>query len=303
MNRDDSSLTPEERARIKREAERLLREAGALGCFPTPVEEILAAAKLTTYDKPSIDDSFLTWIGSKVEKAKGLIKSALDKVLGLFDVRDSCIYIDRTVQKVKQTFLKLHETGHARLPWQKNIYSVIHDCKQTLAPDVADQFDREANVFASEVLFQLNEFTERADSEPFGINVPMKVGKKFGASAYSSIRRYVSESQKACAVLVLEIPEPDNVLGYKCKVRRIITSSAFDTIFGEPKWPPLVTPHDEYGLLVPIEKRMSRPQTIQLVDANGGEHDCIGEGFKTGYQVFLLIHRVSERRSPFSGFG
>jgi hypothetical protein len=64
----------------------------------------------------------------------------------------------------------------------------------------------------------------------------------------------------------------------------------------------LVTPHDEYGFLVPLEKRMSRPQSIQLFDANGDEHDCIGEGFKTGYQVFLLIHRVSERKALFVGF-
>jgi len=293
LNRDDSSLNENERARIKREAERLLKEAGAFGVFPTPVEDILAAAKLKTYAKPAIDDGFINWIGAKVGHAKQLIKTAFDKVLGLFDVRDGSVYIDQTVQKVKQTFLKLHEAGHARLPWQRSIYSIIHDCQKTLAPDVADHFDREANVFASEVLFQLDAFTERASSEPFGINVPMKIGKKFGASAYSSIRRYVSESEKACVVLVLEMPETDSILGYKCLIRRIITSEQFDTVFGAVEWPPFITPHDEFGFLVPIGKRMSRPQGLQLVDANGGTQDCVGEGFSSGFQVFLLIHQVA----------
>jgi hypothetical protein len=214
-------------------------------------------------------------------------------VLGLFDVLDGAVYIDQTVQKVKQTFLKLHEAGHARLPWQNKIYSLIQDCKKTLAPDVADHFDREANVFASEVLFQLDEFTQRASSEQFGINVPIKIGKKFGASAYSSIRRYVSESDKACVVLVLEMPEACSILGFKCTVRRVVTSKKFDEIFGQMTWPPFVTPHDEFGGLVPIGKKMSWPQTIQLCDANGDDRDCKGEGFTTGFQIFLLIREIA----------
>lgn len=291
MHRDDSSLNEADRSGIKREADRLLREAGAYGCFPTPVDEILAAAKLQSYAKPVIDDGFLKWIGAKLDPAKQLMKSAIEKVMGLFDVRDGSVYIDETVKKVKQTFLKLHEAGHARLPWQKNIYSIIQDCKKTLEPDVADQFDREANVFASEVLFQLDEFTQRVQSEPFGINVPIRVGKKFGASAYSSIRRYVSESEKVCVVLVLEMPVICTVLGYKCVIRRVITSKTFDTIFGaKRRWPPFITPHDEFGFLVPVGKRMSRPQALSLVDANGEERECVGEGFTTGFQVFLLIH-------------
>lgn len=290
MNRDDSTLDEKDRARVKNEAKRLLQEADAFGQFPTPVEEILAAAKLLAYPKPELDDGFMKWIGKKFDRTKEVMKTAFEKVLGVFDVRDSVIYIDETVQKVKQTFLKLHEAGHARLPWQKNIYSIIQDCRKTLSPDVADQFDREANVFASEVLFQIDGFTERVKDEPFGINIPLKVGRKFGASTYSSIRRYVSESNIACVVLVLEKPELDDVLGYKCKIRRIISSNRFDTVFGAVNWPPFITPHDEFGFLVPIEKRMTWPRQLQLQDANGDPQNCIGEGFSSGFQVFLLIH-------------
>lgn len=257
------------------------------------MDEILAAAKLQTYAKPAIDDGFLSWIGAKVDKAKQLMKTAIDKVLGLFDVFDNAVYIDQTVQKVKQTFLKLHEAGHARLPWQQKIYSVIQDCKQTLAPDVADQFDREANVFASEVLFQLDEFSERANSESFGITVPTRIGKKFGASAYSSIRRYVSGSDKCCAVIVLEMPEQDRVLGFKCVVRRVVASPKFEAMFSGMDWPPMVTPHDDFGFLVPIGKKMSPPRSLQLIDANGDTQMCTGEGFSTGFQVFLLIRQVA----------
>ncbi len=65
------------------------------------------------------------------------------------------------------------------------MYAVVEDCKLSLDPAVADQFDREANVFASEVLFQLDGFITEARDHDFGIGVPLKVGKKYGASACS----------------------------------------------------------------------------------------------------------------------
>jgi hypothetical protein len=43
---DDSSLTPGQLARVRKEAERALRESGALGVFPTPVDQIMAVARV-----------------------------------------------------------------------------------------------------------------------------------------------------------------------------------------------------------------------------------------------------------------
>ena len=259
MNRDDSSLSQSERARIRKEAERILRESGALGRLPTPVDDILAAASLTHEPKPEIDDGFISWIYNKAQRSAGWAadkaKRALEKILGLFDVRDSVVYIDSTVHKVKQTFIKLHEIAHAKLPWQKSMFIVIEDSEKSLAPDVADHFDREANVFASDVLFQLDAFTQQANAHEFGITIPLKLGRKFGASAYASIRRYVSENHRTCAVVVLEVPVFDSILGYKAHLRRAIHSSSFDTKFGKGGWPEFITPHDELAASIPLDKK------------------------------------------------
>src|SRR5207253_259458 len=132
-------------------------------------------------------------------KAGSALRRALSKVLGVLDVVARIIYIDQTLYVVKQTFLKLHETAHAVLPWLLAIYAVTEDCEKTLAPEISEGFEREANVFASDVLFQLDEFTEQANDHAFGIKVPLKLSRSFGASVYSAIRRYVSESHRACA--------------------------------------------------------------------------------------------------------
>ena len=156
---DDSTLTAQEYARVRKEAERLLRDAGALGRFPTPVSEVMEAGKVALAPEDVLNEGFLKSIR---RKAGGALKSALSKVMGLFDARDRLMFIDSAVKAVKQIFLKLHETGHAVLPWQRNLYAVVEDGEQELDPDIADLFDREANVFATEVLFQLDSFAEEA---------------------------------------------------------------------------------------------------------------------------------------------
>jgi hypothetical protein len=41
---DDWTLTAGQRLRVRKEAERALREAGALGVFPTPMDRIMTVA-------------------------------------------------------------------------------------------------------------------------------------------------------------------------------------------------------------------------------------------------------------------
>ena len=45
MKSDDSRLTQHQLTNVQRHADRLLREAGAYGRFPTPVDDLLAAVE------------------------------------------------------------------------------------------------------------------------------------------------------------------------------------------------------------------------------------------------------------------
>src|SRR5207249_2541404 len=148
---------------------------------------IMEAGQVTLAQEDVLAEGFL---GSMRRKAESSLKSALSKVWGLFDARDRLVFIDRAVKAAKQVFLKLHETAHAVLPWQRNLYAVVEDGEQELDPDIAELFDREANVFATEVLFQLDTFAEEAAGYDFGIGVPLKLSKKYGSSAYAAVRQY-----------------------------------------------------------------------------------------------------------------
>lgn len=289
--KDDYSLDDEKHRVIRLHAARALEKADALGSIPTPVAEVLSAANIEVSDEPVLDPGFLAKLR---KKAGAALKSALSKVWGVLDAAARIIYLDNGVLVVKQTFLKLHETAHAVLPWQRKMFVIAEECQMTIAPDVAELFDREANAFASEVLFQLDTFSEEANDHAFNILVPVRLASRYKASIYSSVRRYVTGSPRACMVLVLEPPQICPQRGYVAKFRRDVVSAEFRRKLGLLTWPDEFSPNDQIGAMIPTgQRKMSRPREIELTDANGRRHRCLAEAFTQSHQVFVLIHSVT----------
>ena len=288
---DEIALTREQREAIRTHARRALQASGALGHFPTDVTAVMKVAQATEIHEHVLGNpSFLARLR---HKAGGALRSALSKVMGIFDARAGEIFIDRTLHLVKQTFVRLHETAHAYLPWQRPMYAVVEDCAQSIDPEVAELFDREANVFASEVLFQIDSFVTEASEHPFGIFVPVNLSKKYGASIYSSMRQYVTKNHRTCAVLVLEPPQLIAGDGFRAALRRPVYSPTFQSKFSGLTWPDYFTPDSEVGGMIPISgRRASGKHAIELVDNNGERHECLAEAFTQTYQVFVLIHVV-----------
>jgi hypothetical protein len=119
------------------------------------------------------------------------------------------------------------------------------------------------------------------------------MAKRYGASVYATIRRYVSHNDKTCAVLVLNPAEAAAQMGYFCSVRRVVTSPEFARRFSQMTWPQTVSPDDVLGRLVPVN-RMTGPRSLRLTDSNGDPHDFIAEAFKTPHQTFILINSVAK---------
>jgi hypothetical protein len=284
---DDSTLDPEDLRIIRTQAERLLRKADALGQFPTPVDEILASANVEVGPADALDEGFLRRMR---RKAKDSLKRAFGKVLGVLDAVGLIAYFDRGIYVVKRRFLQLHEAAHAWLPAHRKAYRVVEDSDKELSSEVSDLFDRQANTFASEVLFQLDEFSRQAADYNFGFDASLKLSKRFGASIYASVRKYVSQNHRACAVLVLNCPKLTPGHGYVCTLRRFVVSTEFTRRFGSIDWPEEYTPSDPIGKAIPLAgRKMSGRFTIVLRDRNGQRHECVAEGFTQTHQVFVLI--------------
>jgi Zn-dependent peptidase ImmA (M78 family) len=297
---DDCNLTPGQQATIRREAERALREAGALGVFPTPIDRIMSVANVEEVTEDLLSPGLLAKILATAEKAGGVLKRALSKVMGLFHASAGLVYLDQSLIEVKKRFIRLHESAHGFLPWQRPLYAVVEDCDKSLDPEAADLFDREANVFATEVLFQLDTFRDMAEGKPFEVWTPVRLAKSFNASIYASMRQYVSKNHRACAVVVLDMPEIVEADGFRANLRRPVQSVSFTETFGDNLWKAYYTPADDIGRLIPQGKmKSSGKRNLVLVDRNGVRHECIAESFTQRFQVFVLIHSVRTLTAKF----
>jgi hypothetical protein len=201
------------------------------------------------------------------------------------------IHVDDKVGESKQTFIKLHETGHHEIPKHRKLFSFFQDCEKTLAPETADLFEREANNFARFALFQGDTYARYASDCKFEIKTPMKLAGKFGASVYASAREFARTNSRACVVYILEPIEFVASSGARATVRRIEPSPAFVKQFGRPTETCITLDH-ALGPLLPIHRKMTRPRSLSITDRNGENHECIAEAFDSTYNVLILLYPV-----------
>lgn len=292
MKPDDSTLTAQDRLIIEARARRLLDKAGAWEIFPVPIEELLAAANVKVAPSSVFDPiALLSYLKGKAVDVGNKVKSALSKVLGLYDASESIIHIDDTVVVARQTFLKLHETGHHDIPTHKKLFRFFQDCEQTLAPEIADQFEREANNFARFALFKGARFAEDAADCKFELKTPIKLAKRYGASVYASVREFARTNSRACIVYALEPIQFVPGVGAQAQVRRVEASPLYLQQFGAPTEQAISIDHP-LGSVLPIGRKMTRPTSLTLVDRNGDTHECLAEAFDTTYNVFILLYPI-----------
>lgn len=291
---DDSYLSPSDKKIIEERALKMLHRADAWDRFPVPVDDILEAANLKIAPKSMFDPAaILSYLKNKASDVEHRIKSAVSKVFGIYDAGENIIHIDDSVVVSKQNFLKLHETGHHDIPTHRKIFRFFQDCKQTLSPETADQFEREANNFARYILFKGDTFGEHAADYEFGIKTPMKLAKQFGASIYAACREYARTNSKACAVFVLEPMQFVPKSGAEAHVRRIEISPRFLEEFGSPRDQIINKDHYLWNA-VPIGRKMTKPTPIRIKDKNGQIHECLAEAFDTTYNILVLLYPVKE---------
>ena len=285
MRKDDCTLNQFEIGEVRRSAKLLLKEAGAEGRFPTPIDDLLAAAKLTVVgdirEKATLSD-FLSNIGSGLVKKVTPAVSAVKGILGLLHIPSREILIDGSQHEHKQTWTKLHETGHGYLPHQKNMFELMEDGKFELDPATEDLFEKEANNFAAETLFQLDSYERLAANYIVSIRTPIDLSKKFGSSIYSSMRRYIQTHHKPLSLAIYDLK---NERGEFTLRRASIHSQSFVQKHGPFPWPSTCNARD--WLWSPLSVRFFDGNL--KVEINGEQRYCLVQTFSNGYQIFAML--------------
>jgi hypothetical protein len=298
MKQDDCALPRESQQEVAKYADLLLKKASAYGRFPTPVPDLVTAAKLEIARESALArlrlDGAYRLLPNAFKLAPDKLKRAASKVLGLLDRPDRMIHLDPSLHPKRRTYVTVHEIGHEFLPHQRSLYSLLEDSETELDGEVNDLFEREANVFASEVLFQGKLFTDEAADHALSIRTPLDLSKKYGPSVYSSARRYVSTHRRPCALIVFDQPTQLVGIGKVIALRRIIASAAFRKEFGN------LALNDTYGEgTFFYEKRPSNKFTAAtpctIPDVNGEQQGCVVEAFDSTHQILFLLYPAEKR--------
>lgn len=288
MRADDRSLTPAERERVEKYALGLLHKADAWRRIPAPIDDLVAAANLRVAPYSVFDPrAIAAYAAIKGAQAAKTIKSAIGKLFGILDASEEVIHIDDSVTQGRQTFLKLHETGHFEIPHQRKMFRFFEDSPDELDPDISDLFEREANNFASYVMFNGSTFQERAGDYQLCFGSVKTLQRSFKVSLYASLREYTRTHHLPCIGICFERPTFCPKSGFSAEVRRIEASPSFDAQFSRPT-AKFVTASHPLGNLIPIGSKVTRPTTFLLHDRNGDPQEFIGEALDTTFHILVF---------------
>lgn len=266
----------------------LLSDSKSLDVFPTPITKLVYHGGLTVDHTISIGAIHASYLAKDMD----ILQKAASKVRGLLDRTTGTIFLDREQLPCKQNFVTLHEVGHHALPWQRDFHQVLEDDDDSLDDDYKEQFELEANYFASVTLFQHDRFEHELIKYGTGIEAAQKLGKVFGASVHASLRKMVLSSVKRCALLVLEnISAPKTVA--QCFKRDLFLSPKFIETFGSIELP------DQFGYKWPFVKQYYHRNKwickgeVSLATQNG-EADFEYQFFNNTYNGFVFLYPTGE---------
>jgi hypothetical protein len=185
-----------DRGGIRAHAIRALKAADALRVVPTPIDQVREAVHL-------VDSSDFTNLTADMPLGlkRRILALGRRKLRGLLAVREKTVYIDPNLRHSQSRFVTGHEIGHFWLPWQQDAYR--GDTDSTLAPSTKDLFEREANAFSAELLFNIDELQYRACGSPLSLVTPVELHQQFDASLIATTRRYVEQHRASCALLLI----------------------------------------------------------------------------------------------------
>lgn len=275
---------------IEKISREILKDSNSFDVFPTPIDKILSYSELvigTGVDLSQIHEGYFS-------KVPDVLKRALGKVRGVLDRRKKTIFLDMSQGKPRQGFVKLHEVGHDVLPWQRDTHELLEDDDDSLSIDTREEFEAEANFFASVTLFQHDRFITELEKLGLGIESSMQLSKLFGASVHATLRRYVEHSKNRCGLFVLENLSLNG--GIKCCLRDKFQSDKFTKTFGELSIP------IELGYTWPFVqdyhfKRRVKTDGIMALSTQNGEVKFRYHFFNNTYNAFVFFFPIKEKKS------
>lgn len=195
----DLTLSVQERGDIVRTAREALKEADAIGRFPTRLDDVYEVAQLV-----EAQELTLSLEDRKALRARfgEVAMRVWRRLQGVIDFRSDEVWVNPELHPMKQRFVQAHEAGHKLLTWQRDTFAFLDDGRR-LRPDVRDLFERQANEAAIELLTQAGRLREEADDDnPPSLRTVRLLSGKYGISLQGTARYIAEHSRRDCACAI-----------------------------------------------------------------------------------------------------
>lgn len=277
----------ESKAEIAQAAKALLRRADALGRLPTPVDDLVAAARLTEPDESLLATSVLQLAPAHLRDAVARLGG---RVRGLVDRRAREVHLAPDItHEGRRNFIRLHETGHDILPWQRDLAYADDDA--SLSPATHDLFELEASQCAAELMFQGSRFTSDAADVAIGISSVILSAQRYGSSIRAGLRRYTETHRAEMVSVVLDV-SAESLEPLTFRRHELSRSRAYAERFGDGYWPGRLTV-DRFAFLAVAAAAAATPKTVaagewSFVDLSGRPVVFRVDALSTGYDLLVL---------------
>lgn len=176
----------------------LLRRAGAYGVLPTPIDQLYEFSQIECLTFGVEEQR--RWARLR-EGAQNVVRSMFQKLRGFGDLREKVVFVASDAPLARDRFVKGHELGHQIIPWH-HVRREFMDDNHTLSPATRALFEREANYFAAEVLFQAELFTRRARDFTPSLDAVFTLAEVHQASRQAALWRFAEVHDYALAAAI-----------------------------------------------------------------------------------------------------
>ena len=278
----DLILRPESAKEVSKCARKALRAADAIGQLPTPIDDLLAAAKIGNLKiDEEVKQNFAALLKGTVRQE---FESMWQRIRGIADLRERVTYVDENTTQQRIRFAEGHELGHGVLPWH-TLDPGHFDDDTRLTCDAEETFDAEANFFSAEVIFQGRNFTRIVRDYAVGFDSIFHIADMHGASRHATAWRYVEEQDESVA-LVAYWPSNFNS-GILCR-GKVIASPNFLRKFRLIDLPQQLV--RDHAWAVAHGSNLVYSDMISL-DCNGDAFQFEWESWWNGYSLFVMLRR------------
>jgi hypothetical protein len=211
------------------------------------------------------------------------------KIRGIADLRDRVVYVPTTTTSPRVRFAKAHELGHQVVPWHR-VNPAYADDDRSLSPEAQHLFDREANLFAAEVVFQSRGFTVRARDFAPSLDAIFTLADQYGASRHCTIRRFVEEYDEPIAVVPYwpsqyAVDEQGNPV---LRRGQLVASSAFLHKCSDIQLPDLLRTGDPWVAARDLERSCDGEITLGF---SSGQVSLHWQSWWNSYCLLVLLRR------------